>query len=599
MSKRYRFFILLAVLGVCFLFLWPTVRWYFFLPKEQQANALVTRQQIKANSTQTAQADMQRLIDAALEDEPLPSDLEFLIPIARSQLDQRKRPLPDTWTAQTVLRAFSGISKIQMQGLIEQRYVDEIFALKDLQRNAVKLGLDLSGGLSIVLQANISSLEERLGKTLNDEDRLDAMNRALEVLNSRIDRFGLTEPVIRRQGIDQIYVEIPGTADPERINDIIMGKGSLTFHLQDYDATEAFYNYYLANPTTTFDSFGNLRNPSIIPASTMILGVYEKDRYGLDEHRKNSDGSLMYIAVNREIGLDGMYIEDAVVERNSMSGQPEIAFRLNAEGGEIFYKLTSANIDRALAIVLDDKVKSNPRISTGIRDRGTITGFNQEEAENLALVLRTAALPVELEVASQQSIGASLGEDTIRQGLYALLGGIALVFFFMLVYYRSAGVNAIVAQLLNFYIMFSFLSALGFTLTLPAIAGFILTIGMATDANVIIFERMKEEMRLGKSRKAVIEAGFGKAFWAIMDSNITTFIAALFLSQLGSGPIRGFAVALSIGVFSSVFTALFVSRLIFDVGTDVFKSRNLSVSWTTRIQGSSARTVSAPKAAAI
>jgi len=191
---------------------------------------------------------------------------------------------------------------------------------------------------------------------------------------------------------------------------------------------------------------------------------------------------------------------------------------------------------------------------------------------------------VELEVASQQSIGASMGEDTIRQGLYALLGGVAAVLLFMLLFYKAAGINAVVAQLLNFYIMFSVLSALSFTLTLPAIAGFILTIGMATDANVIIFERIKEEMRLGKSRKAVIEAGFAKAFWAIMDSNITTFIAALFLSQLGSGPIRGFAVSLSIGVFSSVFTALFVSRLIFDFGTDVMRSKGLSVSWTTRIQ---------------
>jgi preprotein translocase subunit SecD len=149
----------------------------------------------------------------------------------------------------------------------------------------------------------------------------------------------------------------------------------------------------------------------------------------------------------------------------------------------------------------------------------------------------------------------------------------------MLVYYKAAGINAVVAQLLNFYIMFSVLSAFNFTMTLPAIAGFILTIGMATDANVVIFERIKEELRLGKSRKAAIEAGFEKAFWAIMDSNITTFIAALFLSQLGSGPIRGFAVTLAIGVFSSVFTALFVSRLIFDFGTDVLRSKNVSISW--------------------
>lgn len=244
-----------------------------------------------------------------------------------------------------------------------------------------------------------------------------------------------------------------------------------------------------------------------------------------------------------------------------------------------------------LNIVLDGRVRSRAVITTGIRDQVRISGFGMEEANTLALILRTAALPVELEVISQQSIGASLGEDTIRQGLFALVGGVIAVLIFMLIFYRTAGINAVVAQLLNFYIMFSILSALNFTLTLPAIAGFILTIGMAVDASVIIFERMKEEMRLGKSRKAVIDAGFDKAFWAIMDANITTFIAAMFLSMLGSGPIRGFAVSLAIGVFSSVFTALFVSRLIFDFSTDVLRTKKVNISWA-RIQAEAARVVS-------
>jgi len=573
MNKRYRLLVLFIVLAVCFLFLWPTIRWYFFIPKEQQALALESRDYIRTYSSQSAQADLQRLIDVSRTGGNVPEDLEYLIPISRKLYRDYNRTVPESWTARTVLEGF--YNRREALDAIEQKYSDEIFGLKDLQNNAVKLGLDLSGGLSIVLQ---------VGRTLTDDDPADAMNRALEVLNSRIDRFGLTEPVIRRQGNEQIYVEIPGTADPERINDIIMGKGSLTFQLEDAEATAAFYEHYKAYPSQTFDAAGNLLNPSIIPAHAVLLGVYTKDRYGLDEHVRLSDGLYSYIVVHRAIGLDGNLIEDATVERNNISGRPEVAFRLSPEGGEQFFNLTSANVGKNLAIIMDGKVRSYPNISQGISDRGTITGFDQEGSENLALVLRTAALPVELEVASQQSIGASLGEDTIKQGLYALLGGIAAVLVFMLIYYKAAGINAVVAQLLNFYIMFSVLSALNFTLTLPAIAGFILTIGMATDANVIIFERMKEEMRLGKSRKAVVEAGFGKAFWAIMDSNITTFIAALFLSQLGSGPIRGFAVSLSIGVFSSVFTALFVSRLIFDFGTDVMKSKGLSVSWTTKIQ---------------
>jgi|TergutMp193P3_1026864.scaffolds.fasta_scaffold05348_5 preprotein translocase subunit SecD len=586
MSKRYRFFIVLAVMGVCFLFLWPTIRWYLFIPRDKQTLAMESRQQIKTYASQTARVDFQRMLDAARDGAAVPEDLEFLTARAKKLYKTNKQPLPEIWNARTVLEAFS--SRREALEAIETKYRDEIFALKDLQKNAVKLGLDLSGGLSIVLQANLNALQERLGRPLTEEDRVDAMNRALEVLNSRIDRFGLTEPVIRRQGTDQIYVEIPGTADPERINDIIMGKGSLAFHMEDTEATEMFNSYYRANPMTTFDSSGRLINPAIVPADVMVLGFFVKDRYGLDEQDRNLDGSPRYIAVKKEVGLDGNHIQEALVERNNIDGKPEVTFRLDSEGGEIFYRLTSANVDKILTIVLDDKVKSAATITTAIRDAVRISGFGMEEANNLALTLRTAALPVELEVASQQSIGASLGEDTIRRGLYALLGGVLAVLVFMVVYYRTAGINAVVAQILNFYLMFSILSALNFTLTLPAIAGFILTIGMAVDASVIIFERMKEEMRLGKSRKAVIEAGFDKAFWAIMDSNITTFIAALFLSQLGSGPIRGFAVSLAIGVFSSVFTALFVSRLIFDFSTDVLGSKKLSVSWTTRIQQSEA-----------
>jgi preprotein translocase subunit SecD len=564
-------------MAVCFLFLWPTLRWHFLLSKDDQAMAQESRQQIRTYASQTAQADLQRLLDAARADGEVPHDLDFVTASARKLYKESKMPQPASWNARTVLEAFA--NRREVLDTIETKHRDDIFALKDLQRNAVKLGLDLSGGLSIVLQANMAALQEKLGRSLSDDDRVDAMNRALEVLNSRIDRFGLTEPVIRRQGIDQIYIEIPGTADPERINDIIMGKGSLAFHMEDEEATATFYNYYRANPTNTFDANGRLIDPAIVPADVMILGVYGKDRYGLDEQERNPDGSLRYVAVKKEVGLDGNHIQEAIVERNNLDGKPEVTFRLDAEGGEIFYLLTSANIDKMLTIVLDERVKSRAVITTSIRDAVRISGFGAEEANNLALTLRTAALPVELEVASQQSVGASLGEDTIRQGLYALLGGIAAVLIFMFVYYKSAGINAVVAQLLNFYIMFSVLSVLNFTLTLPAIAGFILTIGMATDANVIIFERMKEEIRLGKSRKAVVEAGFGKAFWAIMDSNITTFIAAMFLSMLGSGPIKGFAVTLSIGVFSSVFTALFVSRLIFDFGTDVMRSKDVGVSW--------------------
>ena len=577
MSKRYRFFIVFIVLAICFVFLWPTLRWYFFVPKEQQTRALESREQIKVYASRTAQSSMQRLIMLAQNGEDLPDEFSFLATQAKKNYKSMKKPVPEKWTVRETLSAFS--SQREALDALETKYREDTFALKNVQKSAVQLGLDLSGGLSIVLQADMDAYQEKLDRPLTEEDRNFAVTSALEVLNNRIDKFGLTEPVIRRQGQDQIYIEIPGTADPERINDIIMGKGSLAFHMVDSEATESFYNYYMQHPATTFDSEGNLTNPSIVPADVIVRGVYIKDRYGIDEHDRSSDGSLKYVALKKEVGLDGNFIKEAKVDRNNLDGKPEVTFLLSNEGGEIFYRLTSANVGKPLAIVLDDRVKSQATIQSPIREAVRLTGFGLEEANNIALLLRTAALPVELEVASQQSIGASMGEDTIRQGMFALMWGIIAVFAFMIIYYGVAGFNAIVAQVLNFYIMFSILSAFNFTLTLPSIAGFILTIGMAVDASVIIFERMKEEMRLGKSRKAVVEAGFNKAFWAIMDSNITTFIAALFLSQLGSGPIQGFAVTLAVGVFSSVFTALFVSRLIFDFSTDVLGSKKMSVSW--------------------
>ena len=578
MSKRYRFIIVMVAIVLCFVFLLPSIRWYFWIPKHDQTRALGSREQIKTYASQTAQVELEGLITKARNGEAMPPELAFLTKDAKRIYKNAKQNAPENWDAKAVLSAFA--SRQEALEAIESSHRDRIFSLKDLQKRAVQLGLDLSGGLSIILQADMDALREKLGRDMHDSDREDAVERALDVLNSRIDRFGLTEPVIRRQGADQIYVEIPGTADPERINDIIMGKGSLAFHIVDDEATQAFNNYYYANPAATFNALGELINPSIIPSDVVLRGVYIKDRYGLDEHRRNSQGSPDYVAVKKEVGLDGNHIRSAEVNRSNIDGRPNVTFLLDSDGGEIFYKLTSANVNKLMAIVLDDRVKSQATIRSAIRESVQLEGFGAEEANNIAIMLRTAALPVELEVVNQQSIGATLGADTINQGLYALLGGIAAVLLFMLVYYKVAGINAVIAQLLNFYFMFSVLSAFNFTLTLPSIAGFILTIGMATDANVIIFERMKEELRAGKGRKAAVDLGFEKAFWAIMDSNITTFIAALFLSQLGSGPIRGFAVTLSIGVFSSVFTALFVSRLIFDFGTDVLHSKNVSISWS-------------------
>ena len=399
------------------------------------------------------------------------------------------------------------------------------------------------------------------------------MAQAIETLSGRIDKFGLTEPVIRQQGEDRIYIEIPGAAEADAINTIIMGKGILNFRLVDEEATQKFNEYYVQNVANTFNANGSLVNPTIIPADTEVLGHYTKDAYGLDER-------IGYLVVKKQIALDGKHVKSANVGADHLTNRPEVDFVLDDEGGQIFADFTSANVGKSLAIVSDNKIKSYARINDAITGgRVAITGFGLEEAQNLQKVLQTAWLNVPLSVESQQVIGASLGEQAIKQGIKAIVVGLALIMIFMLIYYKGAGINAVVAQVLNIYIMFSILSAFNLTLTLPSIAGMILTIGMAVDANVIIFERIKEELVLGKSRQAALIGGFENAFWAIMDSNITTFIAAMFLAALGTGAIQGFAVTLAIGVVSSVFTALFVSRLMFDFNTDVMHKQNISISW--------------------
>lgn len=574
MNKRSRFLLILVVLGVCFAFLWPSISWYTRTPKELQNLALGSLEKIKDYSNVQASADVQEL-KALARSNPnaaLPEKFQWLEKAAAKNYKDAGESVPSPLSVRSALESYT--SEAALLAAVEGRYRDEILKAKRLYNNSVKLGLDLSGGMSVIVKADLDAALAQAGDTVADPAvfREEAMTQAIETLTSRIDRFGLTEPVIRRQGEDRIYIEMPGAAETDRINSIIMGKGILNFRLVDTVATNSFMAYYNANPASTFNAAGELINPGIIPADCEVMGLYQKDSYGLDER-------IGYLVVKKEIALDGKHIKSADVG-SDYTGRPQVNFVLDGEGTTIFGDFTTANVNESLAIVSDDKIKSYARINEPITGgQVALSGFGIDEVENIRKVLQTAWLSVPLEVESQQVVGASLGDQAISQGVNALLYGLLSVMVFMLLWYKGAGINAVVAQVLNLYIMFSVLSAFNLTLTLPSIAGMILTIGMAVDANVIIFERIKEERLLGKSRAASIAAGFNNAFWAIMDSNITTFIAAMFLSQLGTGPIQGFAVSLSIGVVSSVFTALVVSRLMFDVGTDLMKKQGISISW--------------------
>ena len=578
MNKRTRFAIIIAVLAVCFWFLWPSISWYVRTPKDEQTLALGSLEKIKDYSTVKASEDVNAIKKIANADASamLDGSYDYLVKSAKKNYKADNKKVPEPMNVSAVLGAFR--NEKELLDVIEGKYRDAILKAKNRYQNSVKLGLDLSGGMNIIVHADLDAAlasQSDSNAAISDpaQFKKDAMAQAIETLTSRIDKFGLTSPVIRQQGEDRIYIEIPGAADGESVNTLIMGKGILNFRLVDSDATEKFNQYYQAHAASTFNADGNLIDSSIIPSDTEVIGLYTKDDYGLDER-------IGYLVVKKEIALDGQHIKSAQVSANNITNRPEVNFVLDTDGAVIFGDFTGAHVGENLAIVSDNKIKSYARINEKIGGgQVAISGFSVEEAQNLQKVLQTAWLSVPLEVESQQVIGASLGDMAIRQGVEALIVGLIAVLAFMLIYYLGAGFNAIVAQVLNMYIMFAILSAFNLTLTLSSIAGMILTVGMSVDANVIIFERIKEELRNGKSRAAAIASGFDNAFWAIMDSNITTFIAAIFLSQLGTGSIQGFAVSLAIGVVSSVFTALVVSRLMFDFQTDVIGKKNMSISW--------------------
>ncbi len=566
---------IIAVLAVCFAFLWPSISWYVRTPKEDKVLALSSLENIKNYSSFRANSEVRKLVDAvkANSEAPIPEDSQWLLKQAKKNFKSAGEKAPSAILLKDALNSFDSIS--ELASFIEGIYRKKILKTKDYYKNSVKLGLDLSGGMNVIVKADLDSVIAKQGDAVLDTGTLkaDIMAQAVETLTSRIDRFGLSSPTIRQQGEDRIYIELPGSAEADQINSIIQGRGILNFRLVDNEATSNFNAYYYNNPDTTFDIRGNLVDPSIIPDDCEVLGYYTTDAYGLDQREG-------YLVVKKEVALDGKHIKSADVGAEELTGRPAVTFSLDAEGAEIFGKFTGEHVGENLCIISDNKIKSNATINTAITGGNVqITGFGQREAQNLRKVLQTAWLDVPLSVESQQVIGASLGEQAIRQGLLAVAVGLLSIMIFMLIWYKGSGINACVSQVLNLYIMFSILSAFNLTITLPTVAGMILTIGMATDANVIIFERIKEERRLGKDRASSVSAGFDNAFWAIMDSNITTFIAAIFMTQLGSGAVQGFAVSLAIGVVSTVFTALVVSRLIFDFQTEVLKVKNISIGW--------------------
>jgi len=372
-----------------------------------------------------------------------------------------------------------------------------------------------------------------------------AVNQAIETIRNRIDELGVSEPVIQEHGLGdyQILVQLPGVDDPARVKEIIQSTAML-------ELKQSFGGPYKS------EAEAMQANNGVLPPNTMIMkGSPERD---------SGDTSDVYYVVSRSSVVSGRDLRGAQ-PTTDQSGRPAVDFYLTNEGGKRFQAFTGAHIKDFLAIVLDNKVKSAPRIDGEISDTGIITGrFTQQQANDLAMVLRSGALPAGIRYLEERTVGPSLGADSIRHGVTAAVIGMAVVMIFMLVYYRMAGINADLALILNLIILLGFLGFTGATLTLPGIAGVILTVGMGVDSNVLIFERIREELRAGKSAAAAVDQGFGRAWVTIVDTHITTIVSAFILFMFGTGPVRGFAVTLTFGLLANLFTAVFVSRVIFE-----------------------------------
>ncbi|GIV58997.1 MAG: protein translocase subunit SecD [Rhodothermaceae bacterium] len=564
-----------------------------------------------------------------------------------------------------------------------EAYLQEHFQeIRSAQERALKLGLDLLGGMHVTLEVRVDELiralatdtdetfnevlaaarqravsgdvsvidafveeferrdpQARLSRYFRNEEAgitrrssnaevadylrrqaEEAVDRAISIVRDRVDRYGVSEPSIQKQGTRRIVVELPGIDDPERIRGLLKGTARLEFRLMAdpaelQRALQRIIEHYetgldsslvdtsaVAEADTTFDpaslidedeGTGNRLLDVMQPVGQGVIfgSVLEQDTakvnallrdpavramlppnvtlmYTASPQGTTPDGHEVYylLGVREEVELDGSVITDARVDFDQFTNQPEVTMTMNSEGARTWSRLTGANVGRNIAIVLDGVVYSYPTVNERIPSgRSSITGLaSRAEAQDIVTVLKSGALPAPVDIVEERTVGPSLGEASIRAGFNSVVIGLLLVALFMIFYYRTGGIVADLALILNIIFILGILAAFGATLTLPGIAGIVLTIGMAVDANVLIFERIREEQTTGKTLKAAIEGGYSKALSAIFDANITTFFVGVILYSFGVGPIQGFAVTLMAGILSSMFTAIVFTRIIFD-----------------------------------
>jgi preprotein translocase subunit SecD len=391
-----------------------------------------------------------------------------------------------------------------------------------------------------------------------------ATEQALKIIETRINAVGVTEPTLQRHGgqnSHEILLQMPGIQDPERVKQLLKGQSHLELvHVISPPATQGSVQTYASEAEAT----ASLNSGGKVPTNRRVMAYVERPELA-GTAAPNAPAATKWVVIESPAIIDGAQLRSATANQSRAGADEyEIDFALKDIGSKKFGDWTGANINEYMGVVLDNQVKSIAFIKGQIFDQGQITGrFSKQSADDLALTLRSGALPAPIEYQEERTVGPSLGADSIKSGVRASLLGLTLVVLFMLIYYRGSGINAVIALLLNMILMLAGLIIFGATLTLPGIAGIILTIGMAVDSNVLIFERIREELRSGKTVPSAVEQGFGHAFVTIIDTHVTTIVSSLFLYAFGAGPIRGFAVTLVMGLLVNLFSAVYVSRTIF------------------------------------
>lgn len=457
------------------------------------------------------------------------------------------------------------------------------FKFASAQKNEIKEAFSKDFPSLRITDEKPDSFELGLANDYRNDIRDKTLNQSIEVIRNRIDEFGVSEPQISSQGNDRVVVELPGIKDVDRAKDLIGRTAKLEFKMVD---EEGLQKVLLPDLISQIEKEKNIsfKEGKDTKFSEYVKQVNEGAKGKIPEGDEiafeKSGTSHAPLLLKAKTEVTGNDLSDAQVQFNNESRRPEVGFELNPKGAILFEKLTGENVGKRLAIVLDGIVHSAPSINSKIGARGVITtgrgGYDQalRESKDLAIVLRAGALPAQLELMEQRVVGPSLGADSVAKGAFASLIGILAVFLLTALYYRFSGLIAVVSLLMNVVLVLAILVWLEATLTLPGIAGIALTVGIAVDSNVVIYERIREELAAGKLIGAAVEAGFDKAFKTILDANVANGIAAIILMIYGSGPVKGFAVTMIIGIITTIFTAVFVCRVLFDAYLNKLQNEN-------------------------